>query len=233
MAQVKNNIQNDRQVDKHPVDGLVSLPPRVLIACEYSGRVREAFAAAGCDAMSCDLLDTELPGKHYKGDVKDLLDDDWDLMIGHPPCTYLANAGVQYLSDAERFVKMINATEFFNELLGEDLFSAAYDIKHIAIENPVQHKYARERIRKYDQIIQPYEHGESFSKRTCLWLKNLPKIKPTKIVDKGEFYKCGNGGTNPKWYSCDIKNRSRTFEGIAAAMAEQWTPILVRMKRSN
>jgi hypothetical protein len=187
---------------------------KVLIACEFSGIIREAFKRKGHDAWSCDLLDTEIQGNHIKGDVLEILNDGWDLMVAHPPCTYLCNAGVQYLkNNKERNFKMIEAKLFFLKLLNAN-------INKICIENPVPHKYSN--LPAYNQIVQPYYFGESKSKRTCLWLKNLPLLKSTNIVNKGEFYKCGNGGTNPKWYSTNSKNRSRTFQGIATAMAEQW-----------
>lgn len=213
---MNQNSKTEKGADNpHSVHKFVSL--RVLVACEFSGIVRDAFAAQGHDAWSCDILPTERPGNHIKGDVLKVVDFDplrWDLLIAHPPCTYLSNAGVQYLhSRRGRWEQMRVAKEFFMRLL-------TANIPKIAIENPVPHKYVK--LPTYTQIIYPYQHGENKSKRTCLWLKNLPKIKPTKIVDKGEFYKCGNGGTNPKWYSTSAKNRSRTFTGIAEAMATQW-----------
>ena len=154
---------------------------RVLIACEFSGIVREAFKAKGHDAWSCDLLDTEIPGQHIKGDVLEILKDGWDLMIAHPPCTYLANSGVRWLFDKDinkrrdRLVALRSAIMDFADLLNAP-------IGKIVIENPIQHKYAREYIRKYDQIIQPWQFGHGETKATCLWLKNLPELKPTNIV---------------------------------------------------
>jgi len=192
---------------------------KILIACEFSGVVRDAFENRGHDVWSCDLLPTESEqtkeaGKHIQGNVLEILNNNWDLMIAHPPCTYLSNAGVQYLKkQKDRWAKMIKAKEFFMQLLNAN-------IPKICLENPVPHRFAK--LPVYTQIIYPYQHGESKSKRTCLWVKNLPELQPTKIVSKGEFYKCGNGGTNPKWYSTTSKNRSRTFKGIAKAMAEQW-----------
>jgi len=193
---------------------------KILIACEFSGIVREAFKVKGHDAWSCDLIDTEIPGQHIIGDVLEILDQGWDMMIAHPPCTYLANSGISWFYDGcvannERFENLGLAEYFFLKLLN-------CNINKICIENPIQHHYARQVIRKYDQIIQPYYFGESKSKRTCLWLKNLPLLIPTMIVDKGDFYLCHNGRTNPKWYSTSQKNRSRTFQGIANAMADQW-----------
>jgi hypothetical protein len=133
---------------------------KVLIACEFSGIVREAFRKKGHDAWSCDLLPTEIPGQHIQGDVLKILNDGWDLMIAHPPCTYLANSGVQHLhKDKNRWQKMEDARTFFMLLLKSE-------IKKICIENPVPHKYAE--LPVYTQIIQPYEHGHEISKRTCL-----------------------------------------------------------------
>jgi hypothetical protein len=193
---------------------------RVLIACEFSGIVRDAFATRGHDAMSCDLLPSERPGKHYQGDVLDILEDGWDLMIAHPPCTYLANSGVQHLhKDPDRWEKMVAAGEFFMTLLDAP-------ISKIAVENPVPHHYAN--LPKYTQIIQPYQFGHNVQKRTCLWLKCLPMLVTTKVVDKGECYMGRDGKSNgSKWYqlppSIDRwRFRSRTFQGIANAMAEQW-----------
>ena len=191
---------------------------RVLVACEYSGRVREAFRKLGHDAWSCDLLPAEDSSPyHIQGDVLELLDKDWDLMIAHPPCTYLTNAGAVHLYgggkfNEERYVKGLEAKEFFMKL-----FMA--DIPRIAVENPVPSKVYG--LPPYTQIIQPYHHGHPFSKRTCLWLKNLPPIEPTNLVTNpqstkvpGNWY---NNGGKDRW-----KERSRTFQGIADAMAQQW-----------
>lgn len=146
---------------------------KVLIACEYSGTVRDAFIAAGHDAMSCDLLPTEKPGPHYQGDVLDILDDGWDLLIGHPPCTYLSVSGIHWNNRGRGWDKTEKALEFFRLLLDAP-------IARIAIENPVG--IVSSRIRKPDQIIQPYRFGHNASKATCLWLKNLPKLQPTRYV---------------------------------------------------
>lgn len=195
---------------------------RVLIACEFSGVVREAFRKLGHDAWSCDLLPTEQHpvDRHYIGDVLDILDDRWDLMIAHPPCTYLANSGVQHLhKDKSRWDKMYQAAKFFNRLLDAD-------IPKKCIENPVPHGYAK--LPKYTQIINPYQFGHTVQKKTCLWLVGLPKLLPTQIVDKGERYIGKDGKSNgSKWYQLPPttdrwKHRSRTFKGIANAMAEQW-----------
>lgn len=195
---------------------------KILIACEFSGIVREAFKAKGHDTWSCDLyLDTEISGQHIKGDVFEILNDGWDMMIGFPPCTYIANSGVQHLhKEKGRWDKMHKARNFFLTLLNAP-------INKIAIENPVPHGYAK--LPKYSQIIQPYEYGHFLQKRTCLWLKNLPLLSPEKIVDKGPCYINKNGKSNGSlWYQILTpgkdrwKIRSRTFPGIAKAMANQW-----------
>ena len=203
---------------------------RVLVACEYSGTVRDAFIAQGHDAMSCDLLPTDAPnwtydpftklrthhperGSHYQGSVLDILDDGWDLMIAHPPCTYLTNSGVRWLhTDESRWGKLDEACEFFNRLLDAD-------IPRICVENPIPHKYAVERIggRKYTQIIQPWQFGHGETKATCLWLKGLQKLTPTNIVDGREQRMWKLPPSEDRW-----KLRSKTYQGIADAMAQQW-----------
>ena len=198
---------------------------RVLVACEFSGIVRDAFAKCGHDAWSCDLLPSEKPGKHIQDDVRDVLDDGWDLMIAFPPCTFLANSGVRWLWEdsnymlaSERWEKLCEAAKFFKKLL---FFNG---IPHIAIENPIPHKYALAMIGiKYDQVIQPYQFGEPYSKATCLWLRNLPKLKPTKFIPKNRVLQqvWKEPPSKERW-----KNRSRTYPGIAMAMAEQWSQAL-------
>jgi site-specific DNA-cytosine methylase len=179
---------------------------KVLIACEYSGTVREAFSKLGHDAWSCDLLETEIPGNHYKGDVKDILCDGWDLMIAHPPCTHLAVSGARWFKDKK--VEQAKALEFVRLLLDAP-------IERIALENPIS--IISSQIRKPDQIIQPWQFGHGETKATCLWLQNLPKLQPTNIVEGREqrIWKMPPGPD--RW-----KERSRTFEGIAQAMANQW-----------
>lgn len=185
-------------------------PLKVLIACEFSGIVRDAFTRRGHDATSCDLLPTEIPGKHYQGDVMDIINDGWDMMIAHPPCTRLANSGVMWLERRGLWSDLLEGVRFFNIMLDAD-------IPMIAVENPIQHKYAREYIRKYDQIIQPWQFGHGETKATCLWLKNLPKLQPTNIVE-GREQRLHHTPPGPdRW-----KIRSKTFQGIANAMAEQW-----------
>lgn len=189
---------------------------RVLIACEYSGTVRDAFTRAGHEAMSCDLLPTDSPGPHYQGDVRDILADGWDLMIAHPPCTHLAVSGARWFKDKQ--VEQAEALDFVRMLLDAP-------IPRIALENPVS--IISSRIRKPDQIIQPYQHGHEATKTTCLWLKGLPHLQPTLIVGKGARHVTKSGKSLPEWYnlppSADRwKIRSATFPGIAAAMASQW-----------
>ena len=191
---------------------------RVLIACEYSGRVRDAFLSCGHDAMSCDLLPTEVDGPHYRGPVEDVLNDGWDLMIAHPPCTHLAVSGAKHFAKKRADGRQAAALDFVRLLM-------AAPVEQWCIENPVS--IISSQIRKPDQIIQPWEHGHEQQKKTCLWLKNLLPLKPTKIVDKGEFVITSGGKKLPAWYSIPPspdrwKDRSRTFEGIAKAMSQQW-----------
>ena len=180
---------------------------KVLVACEYSGRVRDAFLARGCYAMSCDFLETEAPGPHYQGDVQDVIGWGWDLMICHPPCTHLSVSGARWFKD--KVTEQAEALDFVRMLLDAP-------IPKIALENPVS--IISSRIRKPDQIIQPWQFGHGETKATCLWLKGLPKLTPTNIVPGREarIHKMPPGPN--RW-----KERSRTFEGIAWAMAEQWT----------
>jgi site-specific DNA-cytosine methylase len=180
---------------------------RVLVACEYSGAVRDAFIRAGHDAMSCDLLPTEKEGPHYCGDVRDVLENGWDLMIAHPPCTHLAVSGARWFKDKQ--AEQAEALEFVRLLLEAP-------IERIALENPVS--IISSCIRRPDQVIQPWQFGHGETKATCLWLKNLPKLAPTNIVDGREarIHRMAPGPN--RW-----KERSRTFLGIAQAMATQWT----------
>ena len=194
---------------------------RVLVACEYSGRVRDAFLARGHDAMSCDLLPTEAAGPHYQGDVFDVLDQSWDLLIAHPPCTYLTNSGVVWLhKDPTRWEKLDDAARFFKALLNAP-------VPRVAVENPIMHKYGKERIGgvKQSQVIQPYMFGHLEQKATCLWLRGLPLLQPTQDV-KAEMMQLPKNQRERLHYlppSPDRwKERSRTYSGIAAAMAEQW-----------
>ena len=179
---------------------------KVLIACEFSGIVREAFAKRGHDATSCDLLPTEIPGKHYQGNVLDIIGDGWDLMIAHPPCTHLAVSGARWFKDKQ--FEQAAALRFVWKLM-------IADIPRIAIENPVS--IISSRIRKPDQIIQPWQFGHGETKATCLWLKNLPLLKPTIIVNGRENRIHKMPPSENRW-----RERSRTYQGIADAMAEQW-----------
>ena len=199
---------------------------RILIACEFSGIVRDAFCAAGHDAISCDLLPTEKPGKHFQGDVLDILNDKWDMMIAHPPCTYLTNAGNAHTSKPGRAAKRDEAFDFFMKL-------ANADIPKICIENPVG--YVNSHWRKPDQIIHPYYFGDPKMKRTCLWLNGLPKLvyEPGKYPIPEPVYISTGDTTKGKkihWTESVGKTRgtgwmerSRTSKAIAQAMATQWS----------
>lgn len=194
---------------------------RVLVACEYSGRVREAFRKRGHDAWSCDLLPAEDGSPfHYQCDVFDVIGMGWDMMIAHPPCTYLTNAGVCWLhKDPERWDDMRDGANFFKRLMEAD-------IPRIVIENPIMHKYAVDIIgRRQDQVIQPWMFGHMESKATCLWLKGVPKLVPTDNV-REEMVKLPKNQQQRLHYlppSPDRwKERSRTFTGIAEALAEQY-----------
>lgn len=187
---------------------------KVLIACEFSGIVRDAFIAKGHDAWSCDLLPTERPGPHIQGDVLDILDDGWDLMIAHPPCTYLSAAGLHYCNNSQsRRHKRDCAFLFIKELW-------ACKIPKIAIENPVG--YLSSAWRKPDQVLYMNDFGHAEARKpTCLWLKNLPALRTTNSVP----HKMQPGGKRvSEWYgkTRDKKLRSVTFQGIANAMADQW-----------
>ena len=192
---------------------------RVLIACEYSGVVRDAFTQLGHDAWSCDILPTEKEGNHYQDDIFNHIDKNWDLMIAHPPCTHLAVSGARWFKKKQK--EQVEALDFVKKLLEAP-------INKIALENPIS--IISSKIRKPNQIIQPYQFGHEAQKTTCLWLKNLPNLKPTKIVCKGEFTTFKSGKRTPKWYADAfklpkherMKVRSKTFLGIAQAMAEQW-----------
>jgi hypothetical protein len=194
---------------------------KILIACEFSGIVREAFARRGHDAWSCDLLPTEIPGQHIQGDVLKILNDGWGMMIAHPSCTRLCNSGVRWLKERKLWREMEEAAYFFKLLWKSE-------IPHICIENPIPHGYAINIIgRTYDQIIQPWMFGHGETKATCLWLKNLPKLQPTNIVTGREHKTHKMPGSKDQ-----SKNRSRTFAGIAEAMAAQWSAPLTPSPRA-
>lgn len=184
---------------------------RVLVACEYSGRVRDAFIRHGHDAMSCDLLPTEVSGPHYMGDVFDVIGDGWDLMVAHPPCTHLAVSGARHFAEKAADGRQQEALGFVRRLLDAP-------IPRIALENPIS--IISSRIRKPDQVIQPWQFGHGETKATCLWLKNLPPLRPTNIVPGREARVHRMPPGPDRW-----KERSRTFSGIAEAMAQQWSNI--------
>ena len=180
---------------------------KVLIACEFSGIVREAFKELGHNAWSCDLLPTEIIGNHIRGNVLEILKDDWDLMIAHPPCTYLAVSGARWFKN--RQIEQSEALNFVKQLM-------YCHIPKIALENPIS--IISSKIRKPDQIIQPWQFGHGETKSTCLWLKNLPLLKSTDIVSGRESRIHKMSPSENRW-----KERSRTFIGIAKAMAAQWS----------
>lgn len=179
---------------------------KVLVACEFSGTVREAFCQRGHTAVSADILPSERPGEHYQGDVRDILSDGWDIMIAHPPCTHLAVSGARWFKYKQQ--EQQEALEFVKELMEAP-------IPRIAIENPIS--IISSRIRKPDQIIHPWMFGHGETKSTCLWLKNLPKLEPTDIVDGREARIHKMAPSPDRW-----RERSRTYPGIADAMALQW-----------
>jgi len=181
---------------------------KVLIACEFSGVVRDAFIAAGHDAVSCDLLPTERPGPHIQGDVLEVLEDGWDLMIAHPPCTHLAVSGARWFKDKK--TEQEESLDFVRKLL-------AAPIPKIALENPIS--IISSRIRKPDQIIQPWQFGHGEIKASCLWLKGLVPLHPTDIVEGREPRVANMGPSSDRG-----KLRSVTLQGIADAMAHQWGP---------
>jgi len=185
---------------------------RVLIACEFSGIVRDAFLEAGHDAISCDLLPTESPGPHITGDVIPMLTKHWDLIIAHPPCTYLANSGVRWLHEQPgRWGLMQQGAEFFRRFLETDC-------PRVAIENPVMHGHARKIIGGgQTQSVQPWQFGHGETKRICLWLRGLPKLEPTETVEGREARVHRMPPSPDRW-----KERSRFFPGVAKAMANQW-----------
>ena len=179
---------------------------RVLIACEFSGVVRDAFTVLGHDAWSCDVLPSETNGQHYQGDVRDFLDAGWDLLIAHPPCQHMAVSGARWFKDKKD--EQAHGLGFVMQL-------AAAPVDRIAIENPIS--ILSSRWRKPDQIIQPWQFGHGETKATCLWLKGLPRLKSTEVVDGREARVHKMAPSPDRW-----KERSRTFAGIAKAMADQW-----------
>ena len=197
---------------------------KVLVACEYSGIVRNAFAAKGHDAWSCDILPTESPGNHFQGDVLEHLDKGWDLMIAHPPCTYLSNAGARFLYPKGK----LNKQRYKLGLKAKEFFMALYNapIDKICVENPISSKIFE--LPKHTQTIQPYEYGHPFSKNTRLWLKNLPQLKATKNLKEYKPPLPSNTGGKKRgqsysYSSITSKQSSKTFKSVAEAMANQWT----------
>lgn len=194
---------------------------KILIACEFSGTVRDAFIRRGHQAMSCDLLPTEAPGPHYQGDIMDIINNEWDMMIAHPPCTYLCSSGLHWNKRRPERAQMTeDALRFVQALLDAP-------IPRIALENPIG--AISTRIRKPDQTIQPYHYGHDASKATCLWLKNLPLLTPTQMIEpriingKPRWGNQTDSGQNKLPPSADRwKLRSETYQGIAEAMANQW-----------
>jgi hypothetical protein len=208
---------------------------KILVACEYSGRVRDAFIARGHVAMSCDLLETESPGPHYRGDIRDLITGTaahyWDALIAHPPCTYLCGSGMHWTTRGLRDPQLTeDALAFVRLLLNAEIY-------RIAVENPIG--AISTRIRKQDQVIQPYDFGDDASKRTALWLKNLPPLVPTKYVEPRIVIDPKTGKHAKRWANQTDsgqnrlppsddrwKVRSETYRGIADAMADQWGRLL-------
>lgn len=185
---------------------------RVLVACEFSGTVREAFRSRGHDAVSCDLLPTDVPGPHYQTDVREVLDLGWDLMVAHPPCTHLSVSGARWFKGKEK--EQAEALDFVRLLLEAP-------VPRIALENPVS--IISSRVRKPDQIIQPWQFGHDAAKKTCLWLKDLPHLVPTELVVREVYANQTPSGQNKLGPSPDRwKERSKTYTGIASAMADQW-----------
>lgn len=181
---------------------------KILVACEYSGKVRDAFIEAGHDAVSCDILPTEKPGPHHQGSVLDILDDGWDMMIAFPPCTHLASSGARWFAEKRADGRQQEGADFFMRMINAP-------IERIAVENPVG--IMSRTYRKPDQIIQPWQYGHGETKATCLWLKNLPLLQPTCVVE----------GREPRMWKLSpskdrAKIRSETYQGIADAMALQW-----------
>lgn len=202
---------------------------KVLVACEFSGKVRDAFIAKGHDAVSCDLLPTESKGNHYQGDVFDIIDSGFDLMIAHPPCTYLSNTGIRWFNEEKYHEKARQRKKLRLEAFDFVMKFANASINKICIENPVG--WLNSHWRKPDQIIHPWQFGDPESKRTCLWLKNLPLLKHTNIVQPRiyAYYKKGKKKGMPIYGNNYLKDtpdrgkiRSITFQGIADAMADQW-----------
>jgi hypothetical protein len=196
---------------------------KVLIACEFSGTVRDAFTKLGHDAWSCDLEPSETEGQHYQGDMFDIVNDGWDLIIAHPPCTHLAVSGARHFEKKRADGRQQQGIDFFMRVMN-------IDVPRLAVENPIG--IMSTLYRKPNQIIQPWEYGHKTTKATCLWLKGLPLLKPTNIVENEEVVTLSSGKKMSRWFyetsKLNFKNgdrakaRNKTFQGIADAMAEQW-----------
>lgn len=201
---------------------------KILVACEYSGRVRDAFIEKGHDAISADILPTEKKGPHYQGDVRDILYEDWDMIIAFPPCTYLSKAGARWMFpngklNMERYKKAQEAKKFF-------MLFFDHPCEKICIENTQQMRVMK--MPRPSQYIQPYMFGESYSKKTVLWLKGLPLLKPTKIVSS--YTPWVQSSKHRGEYQPPTKNskdRALTFQGVAKAMADQWTDITIKQQK--
>jgi hypothetical protein len=195
----------------------------VLVACEYSGRIRDALLARGIDAVSCDLLPSETPGPHIEGDVTPLLKERWAMVIAHPPCTYLANSGVRWRVERREWEQVRGGAEFFLACLHANA-------PLIAVENPVMHRYGREAIggERPTFTVQPWQFGDPHKKRTCFWTRGLPPLRPTSDMKAEDAEAtCHRAAPSPdRW-----KDRSRTYPGIAEAIADQWGGLLVEPPR--
>lgn len=222
---------------------------KVLVGCECSGLIRDAFRSKGHRAISCDLQDTEKPGPHYKGNIFDIINHGFDLFICHPPCTYIANSGAQWMShpdDKDLPFEQRRPNPFYptrreDQKKAIEFFRLLWEapIPHKCFENPLPMTSLTDVVGEYTQVIQPWMFGDSFSKPTCLWLSNLPQLKntnsdPSQKITKGSFTTFSSGKKQPEWYAkAKVNNkedtqreRSRTFPGMALAMAEQWNDIL-------
>ena len=201
---------------------------KMLVACEFSGTVREAFSRKGWDAWSCDLLPSEKEGNHLQGDVSEILSRKWTLVIGHPPCTYLANSGVCFLrGNKQRLEEMYKGADFFLKVHRSNA-------EFVAVENPVLHGYAYKIVGKPSQVFHPFHFGHKETKATCLWLKNLPLLKHTNNVKKETYLLPQSQRQRTRYLSPSPsrwRERSRTFQGMADAMAEQWTRHILAVLR--
>jgi len=185
----------------------------ILVACECYGEVRDSFLKLGHDAISCDIKPTKVPGPHYQGDVRDILYQDWDMIIAFPPCTHLAVSGAKHFKEKIKDGRQQEGIDFF-------MLFTNHPCHKVVIENPIG--IMSSKWRKPDQIIQPYQFGDPYTKSTCLWLKGVKPLKPTNIVSPGKMQFSGTTTRIPEWYSNKQMPRDKTFHGIAWAMATQW-----------